>query len=260
MNRMPMMVLEGDPEEARDAAYACLDAMDAAPPSERPALALKAIRADATLLDGYLAAADVAPPGTTEAATAWLAARELARREAGARLDADHGVLWSNLHARPYLRACAGYAACCFDRREYEAAIAQCRRLLILDAFDPLEAAPLLGACLILAGDLAGFEALRAHCADDDRPQWLYVDAFHAATTRLPARVRNARIDRAIKSNRYVPGGLLSAPSDADGVEYYAPGSGEEALVIVASRPGRLWRMRPGALGVLTRRVSARRD
>ena len=61
MSRMPMMVLEGDPEEAREAAYACLDAMDAAPPGDRPALALKAIRADPTLLDGYLAAADVAP-------------------------------------------------------------------------------------------------------------------------------------------------------------------------------------------------------
>lgn len=119
-----MIVLEGDPQDAREEAYACLDALDAAPRSERSALALEAIRADPTLIDGYLAAADVSPPGTVEAATAWLAARELARREAGVRLDADLGILWSNLHARPYLRACAGYAACCFDRREYDAAIA----------------------------------------------------------------------------------------------------------------------------------------
>lgn len=255
-----MIVLEGDPQDAREEAYACLDALDAAPRSERSALALEAIRADPTLIDGYLAAADVSPPGTVEAATAWLAARELARREAGVRLDADLGILWSNLHARPYLRACAGYAACCFDRREYDAAIAQCRRLLILDVSDPLETAPLLGASLLLASDLPGFEALREHCADDDRPQWLYVDAFHAATSKLPARVRNLRIDRAIKSNRYVPGCFISAPSDADGIEYYAPGSGEEALVIGASRPGRLWRLQPGAMGVLVRRVNARRD
>jgi len=254
---MPMIVLEGDPQDAREEAYAWLDALDAAPRNERTELALKAIRADPTLIDGYLAAADVSPPGTAQAATAWLAARELARREAGVRLDTDLGELWGNLNARPYLRACAGYAACCFDRREYDAAIAQCRRLLILDACDPLEAAPLLGASLLLAGELAGFEALRAHCADDDRPQWLYVDAFHAATNRMPARVRNSRIDRAVQSNRWVPRCLVSAPSDAEGIEHYAPGSGEEAIVIGVSRPGRLWRMDPRALGVLVRRTDA---
>ena len=257
---MPMIVFEGDAQEAREEAYACLDALDAAPRGDRPVLVLKAIRADPTLIDGYLAAADEAPQGTTEAAIAWLAARELARREAGARLDADLGALWSNLHARPYLRACAGYAACCFDRREYDAAIAQCRRLLILDAFDPLEAAPLLGASLLLAGDRFGYEALREQSADDDRPQWLYVDAFHAATTKLPAPVRNSRLDRAIKSNRYVPGCLISAQPDTEGIEHYAPGSDEEALVIGASRPGRLWRTRPEAVSVLIRRVNAQRD
>jgi len=252
-----MTAPHGDAYAARQEANDILDAFEIAPRSEWQGLALAAIRADPTQVDGYLAAADSLPQGSTEAATAWLAAQELARLEAGGRLEADKGHLWSSLHARAYLRASAGYAACCFDRREFEAAIAQCRRLLILDIEDHLHVAPLLGISLLWSGDLAGFEALRNDCEADWRPQWLYVDAFHAATAKLPARDRNPRIDRAIFSNRYVPEYLLSAETNADGIDHYAPGSGEEALAIGASRTGRLWRSRPAALRVLAGRVGA---
>lgn len=248
--------LEEGAGDGREEAYACLDALDDAPRESHASLALKAIRADPTLVDAYLAAADAAPRGSIEAVTAWLAAREIARRDAGARIQADAGRLWSNVFGRPYMRACAGYAACCFDRREFDEAIAQCKQLLILDDGDPMEAAPLLGACLLRAGDKSGFEAFREQRQQDGRTAWLYIDAFHAATSALQARTCNARIDRAIRSNRHVPTCLWSQPVEAGRIPYAAPGDGNEALFVSASSPATLWRNHPAALRVLLRRAA----
>lgn len=253
---MAIIRVEGGADEAREEAYACLDAFDAAPADSRSRLALQAIRADATLIDAYLAAAEAGPAGAAETTALWLAARELGRLEPGARLQTDIGSLWSSLHGRSYMRACAGYAACCFDRHEFDEAIAQCKRLLALDTADPMEAAPLLGACLLGSGDSAGFEAFREHRAGDASASWLYVDAFHAADAKLPARERNAWLDRALASNRFVPPCLASAPVELTDMAGYTT-DGAKALAIAASRPGRLWRWWPTTLAVLLRRARA---
>ncbi|RZJ47372.1 MAG: hypothetical protein EON87_01155 [Brevundimonas sp.] len=254
---MAITGLDDGAEEVREKAYAFLDALDETPRHARMALAVQAIRTDPTLTDAYLAAADTAPRGSLESATLWLAASELARRDAGQRIEMDAGSLWSSLHGRPYMRACAGYADCCFDRHDFGDAIAQCKRLLALDPADPLEAAPLLGASLLRSGDRAGFEAFRDHHGEDPRPAWLYVDAFYAASAKIPAKLRNALLDRAITSNQHVPIALVSAPIDLDRIAHYTPGSGDEALVIGASRPALLWRNHPTALRALLRRADA---
>lgn len=121
---------EEDEIEARQEAYALLDAMELTPPRERLALAIQAIRADPTLSDGYAAAAFAMPQNSRPALAAWLAAKEIARRDAGVSLERDAGQLWSVMQVRPYLRASVGYALCALENGDHDEAIAQLNQLL----------------------------------------------------------------------------------------------------------------------------------
>ena len=105
-------------DDAREFACALLEEVDLAPPRERLALAIQAIRAAPSLSDSYSAAAAAMRQSSPEALAAWLAAREITRRDAGDRIESDAGRLGDNLYARPYLRACVGYALCAPCRAE----------------------------------------------------------------------------------------------------------------------------------------------
>jgi len=237
---------------ARESAYEILDAIGAAPEELRLDLALAAARIAPSLSDAYAAVARSLSQGTREAAAAWLAARELARRDAGARLEVDAGQLWYVSFGREYLRACLGYALCCVERAEYDEAIAQFTRLLALDADDHLQVRHALAPVLLLAGRFAEFDRFREGMADVTDTYWVYVVAYHAIAVRVPAAERKRLLKRALAANPHVPTFLLGSEAlEAERVEYFSPGATDEAYAFAASLGGRLWRLNPIALRYL---------
>lgn len=232
-----------DEFEAREEAYALLDSMELAPPRERLALAIQAVKTDPTLSDGYAAAASAMPQDSRPALAAWLAAKEIARRDAGVSLERDAGQLWSVMQARPYLKTSAGYALCALENGDHDDAIAQLNQLLVLDADDRIGARYALGPALLLAGRHDAFAAFRLTQVADEMADWLYADAYHAVATRAPVAERRTRLKRALAGNAHVPffltaeDALRNEPADS-----YAPGSPEEAHALACSITGRLWR------------------
>jgi tetratricopeptide (TPR) repeat protein len=232
-----------DEFEAREEAYALLDAMELAQPHERLALAIRAVRADPTLSDGYAAAASAMAQDSLPALAAWLAAKEITRRDAGVSLERDAGQLWSVMQARPYLRASVGHALCALENGDHDEAIAQLNQLLVLDTDDRIGARYALGPALLLDGRHDAFATFRLTQTADEMAEWLYADAYHAVATKAPVAERRARLKRALARNAHVPffltaeDALQNEPADS-----YAPGSSEEAHAIACSITGRLWR------------------
>lgn len=232
---------------ARDAAYEILDQMEMS--SDALPLALEALRLAPALSEAYAAAAGAMRQDSIEAAVAWSAAREIARRDLGERIKVDADQLWYVSFGQEYLRAGLGYALCCQARGEPGEAVAQLTWLLALDPADHLGVRHALGPALLAAGRLEEFERLRHAMSGENQAYWLYVDALHAILARAPAAEQRARMARALASNEHVPGFLLSdAPLDPDAAPFFTNGGVDEACAFAASLAGRLWRQNGPAL------------
>lgn len=241
-------------EDAREEAYEALDALDRAPPRERLGLSIRAVRIDPTLTEAYVAAAAAFRQDTPEALAVWLAAREIARRDAGAILIHDAGRVGDSAQARPYLYACHGYALCALENGDVDEAVAQLTRLLALDATDRVAARYSLGPALLLDRRFGAFGAFRETQADEESAFWLYADAYHAVASKAGASVRKSRLKAALTANAHVPGFLLlDEPHRQEPADYAQRGSPEEAHALVCSIVGRLWRSDTAALTALMR-------
>lgn len=239
-------------DDAREFACALLEEVDLAPPRERLALAIQAIRAAPSLSDSYSAAAAAMRQSSPEALAAWLAAREITRRDAGDRIESDAGRLGDNLYARPYLRACVGYALCALENGEHDEALAQLRQVLALDVDDRIGARYALATALLIAGRFEDFTALRTTQTEDTTAFWLYADAYHALAAKAPITDRKTRLARALASNAHAP--LLFALDEqqlGEPADSFAPGGFEEARALACSLTGRLWRRDHVALQAL---------
>jgi tetratricopeptide (TPR) repeat protein len=235
---------------AREQAEALIDEAWEAGPEKVRGLALRAVRLAPDLGEAYALAASAMPRGTDEALVAWHAARQFGKRELGFRLEQDRGALWLNLHARPYLRACLGYAHCCADRGDHEEAITAYRELLMLDERDALGVRYALAAILLKADRRIEFEAYRGTMEGDHTAFWLYVDAYSALDD--PKRV-GKRLAAAIRSNPHVPNCLLSRKPLRTAPTAVTRGGEDEAQAFAASYGGDLWRNNPAALSRLAR-------
>lgn len=235
---------------ARERAEALIDEAWQASPAKVRGLALQAVRLAPDLSEAYALAASAMTTGSDEALVAWLAAREFGKRELGFRLEQDRGALWLNLHARPYLRACLGYAHCCADRGDHDGAIAAYQELLVLDERDALGVRYALAAILLKADRRIEFEAFRGIMEGDHTAFWLYVDAYSALDE--PKWVEK-RLAAAIRSNPHVPNCLLSRKPQRTAPTAVTRGGEDEAQAFAASYGGDLWRNNPAALSRLAR-------
>ncbi|KQV64068.1 hypothetical protein [Caulobacter sp. Root343] len=246
-------MIETTDQQRREAAYAILDFIEPSSP-DALAKALEALRIAPELSEAHAAAAAAMRQDSVEAAIAWSAAREIARRDLGARIETDAGDLWFVSFGREFLRAGFGYAFCCLARREHGEAVAQLTRLLALDPADHLGARYVLGPALLGGGRLTEFEGFRQGMADEERADWLYADALHAIVAKTPAAERKRRLSRAVHSNGHVLNFLLSAaPLNPHLITYSAAGSVEEAYALAASPLGALWIGNGAALRQLAR-------
>ena len=135
----------------------------------------------------------------------------------------------------------------------------------------------MLASCLLEAGDDAGFAALverwlailggdeplsarRAATIDGgESAMWLYPRALGAFRSHGAGPIANKALDRALRSNQYVPAYLLGGRKSPKTLPaMYSPGSNEEAICYI-DLGMRSWQRTPGALDWLAQQNGRQR-
>ena len=173
------------------------------------------------------------------------------------RFEQDAGNFWGQHDTRPYMRARFGLARCLEACDRLEEAAEHYRELLRLNPDDNQGVRyRYLPVLLRLGWDREAAQYLAA--SDEDSAQWCYTRALLAY--RLGGDTQRARkeLDKAFKTNAYLPEVLLQDDAPDVMPSSYAPGSIEEAI-ICAEVLGEAFATSAGALDWLAARWQHRR-
>jgi tetratricopeptide (TPR) repeat protein len=238
-------------ERAQELAYQAYDWTG----RRRVLLAREALALWPDCAEAYIILAEHAPT-PERALPLYEQAVEAGRRAIGPAFDDFAGGLWGHLEARPYMRARLELAETLERLGRTDEAIGHFQELLRLNVSDNQGVRDLLVPRLLARARHAEAAAVLDKYPDDIGATLPYCQALLAFQTEADNETARTALSQALAVNRFVPE-FLADPVD-EIVEHYQPGSEEEA-VLTAREMAEAWRVTPGALEWLDRRVKTMR-
>ncbi|NIA22542.1 MAG: hypothetical protein GWP05_11405 [Anaerolineaceae bacterium] len=233
-------------EQAQDLCYQAFDAFG----RRRLTLARQAIKVCPDCADAYVILAE-ANSDPAKAMGFYTQAVEAGRRAIGpAPFEEDVGHFWGLHGTRPFMRAIMGLAGIQHDTGDSRNAIVNYRELLRLNPGDNQGVRYVLLPLLLGTGQDEEASQLVAAYEDDAAAVWAYCRALLAFRSEGDSERSRKELRAAITQNRHVPKHLLDPEGDRFGLQSYAMGSEEEAI-ICADECGEAWQATPGALAWL---------
>ena len=232
-------------EEAQDLIY---DAMDYQDFRVREALARKALQLSPDCADAWNLLAEDAAENEEQALEFYRKGIEAGARALGAVLKKDHGHLWGNVKARPYMRARKGEASILEELGRREEAGRAYYELLELNKNDNQGVRYVILAFHAEKLEFAKMDALinGGRYPDDCAAEWLYARALAAYALGKPDSSLFLR--SALAANPHVPAFLLTGkkPSSQEGDSVTMGGEDEAWMCAQVFR--KAWEHTPGAL------------
>lgn len=204
-------------------------------PEDGPRLAEEALTLDPDCVDAHLFLAMTTAERPEQAMKHAFTAIETGARMVELETEAaEKGHLWSHLPARPYLRARAFLARYVWGLGGRIMATTLARDTLELDGDDALGLRYLLLSWYLDMGEEMLTRELLERFKGERSTFMLYGDALLTFWDRGEDRTTTARLNKALKANRHVPG-LLLGTEQADisvlAIDAYAAGSEAEAVI-----------------------------
>ncbi|MDI6764492.1 MAG: tetratricopeptide repeat protein [Thermodesulfobacteriota bacterium] len=218
--------------KAQDIMY---DAWEISDPKRRIALARRALEISPDCADAYALFAEETASSLTEALNLYRQGVEAGERALGKDAfeeDVDH--FWSILETRPYMRARAGLAECCWASGRHEEAIQHYKDMLRLNPNDNQGIRDLLMPRLIEMGRDEEAEVLFKEYQDDGMASWIYSRALLDFRKIGDSEISRNSLKAAVKKNNHIPAYLLGRKKMPQSLpDYYSPGAETEAVFYV---------------------------
>jgi tetratricopeptide (TPR) repeat protein len=236
-------------EKAQDLCYEAFDCRG----RRRLVLARRALELSPDCADAYSILAERArhPEQEFELYEKAVAAGE---RELGPeRFDSD-APFWSDVLSRPFMRAIESLAEVCVRLGRTAEAIGHYQRLIRLNPNDNQGVRNPLAGLLLATGDHAALEALLDQYDDPLEATLLYARALLLYRKEGSSVGSLRALRRSLQANRHVPGVLLGRLPSSPEPSSYAPGSIEEARIVVLEI-GEAWKQTPGPLEWIKKQI-----
>lgn len=240
-------------EEAQAVMY---DAWDAHAPKQRIRLARKALSISEDCADAYVLLAEESARSIEEAKELYASGVQAGERALEEEAFAEYeGHFWGVTKTRPYMRARAGLAACCWGLDQREEAIAHYREMLRLNPGDNQGIRYTLLTCLLEEGqDKEAAELLRAY-KDDAAAMWLYTEALLIFKKEGASRKADKHLSEALAFNPHVPDYLLGRRRMPRQLPQYMGFGDETEAAHYVAEAGHLWMRQEGALDWLRQKM-----
>ena len=216
---------------------------------ERVALAKQALEVCSDCADAYVLLAEESANSYEKARQYYTEGVKAAERAIGQeRFRSWAGGFWGVLETRPYMRARAGLAVCCWEAGDREEAMEHAWALLKLNPNDNQGIRYLLANWLLAERCEADLKKLFRQYRNDPTAAWLFNRALWAFKSEGPGRKAATAVKEAIAANPHVLSFLLGlVPVPKHGPDRYAMGSEEEAAAYASDALSN-WRNAPYAL------------
>lgn len=228
-------------------------------PAEQRSLIRQALDLWPDYVDAHIELAELANT-LGDAETHWQHAVEAGRRHLG--LDSDPGreiKFWLDPETRPYMRALAGLVNINERLRNFEAALAGCRELLLLDP-DDHQGQRFVLLRLLMSFDRDDEAASLIERYPDDMADTLYTSALLNFRRHGRGDTADRALKKALRNNRHVSQYLLGqVPLPSIELMPFSPGDEMEAINY-ASAFLNAWRRTPKARDWLREFVQRRRN
>jgi tetratricopeptide (TPR) repeat protein len=242
-------------DKAQDVMYRAFDARG----RRRIQLARRALELSADCADAYVMLAEESR-GPERALALYEQGVAAGERALGSELFAQEaGHFWGIVSTRPYMRARLGLAQTLEDLDRRDEAIPHYRELLRLNPDDNQGVRYGLLAALMLAGRDEETPTLLAQFDGEANALWCYGRALAIFRREGDSRAAREALREALRSNRHVPHYLTGDADLPAPVEFYSPGSREEAAVCEIEQ-GEVWRATPAAISWLRAQALSRRS
>lgn len=234
-------------EEAQEMMY---DAWETSGP-KRSMLAQRAIEKCPDCADAYVLLAEESK-SIMEALSLYLLGVAAGERAIGQEGFAGWaGSFWGVIETRPYMRACQGLADVLWGMGAHRLAIDQLDDMLWLNPGDNQGVRYILLSWLLQSRDYDEAHRLLNSYKEDIAAEWDYGRALYTFATRGDSPAARKALEKAKRTNRYVPSYLLGRrPTPKRLPEYVRLGDESEAVATAAEfLPA--WEATPGALAWL---------
>ncbi|MFN8864491.1 MAG: tetratricopeptide repeat protein [Flavobacteriales bacterium] len=168
-------------------------------------------------------------------------------RFGGEYLKKHKGMFWGFHETRPFMRCLHSYADCLNAMKRLPEAVAILEEMIALNPGDNQGVRDQLLLFLIELDERKKFERYAKMYEDDGMAYATYTRALFAFLTTGESEESRKALQRAIKSNRFVPKKLLAKKPVTTVPDYYSMGNANEADYYVV-QAHRTWKMVPGAL------------
>jgi tetratricopeptide (TPR) repeat protein len=236
-------------EQAQDVMY---DAWDAAGP-QRVKLARRALQISPDCADAYVLLAEETAGSAEQARDLYARGVAAGERALGPRAFQDDtvGHFWGVVETRPYMRARLGLAQALWALGQRREAIEHYWELLRLNPGDNQGVRYFLLHALLETGDQAAVKELLDRYPDEATAVWAYGRVLHAFQAQGDSRSTRSLLNKARKTNPYVPAYLLGRKRLPRQLPAYVGfGDENEAIACVAEQMT-AWHRTPGALAWL---------
>lgn len=238
-------------ERAQELAY---DAWESANPTERVALARRALLVSPFCADAYVLLAEHSKPGSPQELELWQKGHAVGRDALGAvGFERFAGELWRSFQARPYLRARFGLARALWTRGHRFEAIDHLQSILRLNPNDNQGVRYTLAAILIEANCDSDLALLLDEYPNEATAAWQWTAALSEFRRCGDKKSGRKRLAQAMADNRFVADFLLSKREIPTHLPQSMVLGGEDEAICYAANFAAGWTATVGAIAWLNK-------